>query len=385
MFDQERAITAWRRRLAVTGSLAKSDLDELESHLRDELDALAEVGITGEDAFQAAVVRLGDPDALGEEYARGNPAEAWRAPLLWCVIGCLATFVTWPLLERVWLDTAVLGLELQLSPTMIRRLVMASMLGAQLLFFAGLFACSHRSSTSTPPLGWAESPRLRVGALVACAFIPTVGNTTSSFVLQLFYGHLRNPGYDAAICAELDMSSVRLYALPFAMCLLALRHRKAMTPVGWLAVGCLAAVVLRELSYLVFAVALRGALFGRLESARMQLVAWVAMLGWPALYLVAASRLTRMLPSPRVLARGRAFVLLIAAACVLGIAPQLFLEWLGPLDGRMAAPGGTAVHETYQAFLFMDVVITSAFPVALGAIMLRLRNGLRERECAGSR
>ena len=39
IFDLERAITNWRAHLQTSRSLLAEDLDELERHLRDEVDA----------------------------------------------------------------------------------------------------------------------------------------------------------------------------------------------------------------------------------------------------------------------------------------------------------------------------------------------------------
>ena len=78
MFDRETAIAAWRQRLVRTGNFFESDLDELEEHVRDHLDALEEVGLAGEAAFRIALESLGEAAALGDEFAKVNRL-AWRA------------------------------------------------------------------------------------------------------------------------------------------------------------------------------------------------------------------------------------------------------------------------------------------------------------------
>lgn len=89
VFDVEQAIRTWRAELAGHGSLRLADLDELESHLRDELEGLAEVGLEGRDAFVHAVSKLGAAQALGDEFGRGNPLFAWRLPGLLFLAGAL--------------------------------------------------------------------------------------------------------------------------------------------------------------------------------------------------------------------------------------------------------------------------------------------------------
>jgi hypothetical protein len=70
MFDLDSAIAAWRRQLAAGGVKSAEVLDELESHLRDEIEQqeLAEVG--GQRAFEFAVQQIGQAAALEGEFAK---------------------------------------------------------------------------------------------------------------------------------------------------------------------------------------------------------------------------------------------------------------------------------------------------------------------------
>jgi len=68
MFDLEKAITAWRRRLRYSRVFLDDDLDELEAHLRDHVDRLAAEGLSLEDAFHAAERRLGTRPVLEAAY-----------------------------------------------------------------------------------------------------------------------------------------------------------------------------------------------------------------------------------------------------------------------------------------------------------------------------
>lgn len=86
MFDLEKAILDWRKSLS---ALRASDIDELESHLREELDALAEVGIDGERAFAHATLELGQSEAIVEEIERAAPRTAWRGPAIALLTGVL--------------------------------------------------------------------------------------------------------------------------------------------------------------------------------------------------------------------------------------------------------------------------------------------------------
>jgi hypothetical protein len=69
-------ISEWRTRLGPATSAA--DLDELESHLRDQVDDLRSVGLDDEEAFLIAVKRIGGTDDLSREYAREHSGRLWK-------------------------------------------------------------------------------------------------------------------------------------------------------------------------------------------------------------------------------------------------------------------------------------------------------------------
>lgn len=75
-------LVQWRRYLAADPALAPSDLDELESHLRDQIDDLTAVGLNGEEAFLIAVRRLGRTDDLSREFAREHSERLWKQLVL---------------------------------------------------------------------------------------------------------------------------------------------------------------------------------------------------------------------------------------------------------------------------------------------------------------
>jgi hypothetical protein len=73
MFNLERAISKWRRQLAVGGIDSHEALDELESHLREEIREQMAAGMSGAQAFAVAVERLGDASALKTEFRKLGP------------------------------------------------------------------------------------------------------------------------------------------------------------------------------------------------------------------------------------------------------------------------------------------------------------------------
>ena len=71
MFDPEDAIAEWRREMA-SGGVAGEALEELESHLRDDLEQEMRAGLEARPAFDAAVRRIGHARLLRTEFSRAG-------------------------------------------------------------------------------------------------------------------------------------------------------------------------------------------------------------------------------------------------------------------------------------------------------------------------
>src|SRR5437667_2634710 len=74
----EEQITQWREYLRRRQALHGADVEELEVHLRDQLLALTEAGLAGDEAFLVAVKRMGSLDALSREFARAHSERLWK-------------------------------------------------------------------------------------------------------------------------------------------------------------------------------------------------------------------------------------------------------------------------------------------------------------------
>jgi hypothetical protein len=75
-------IQEWRRTLQQTHVFRSDDLDELESHLKDEIQTLLKAGLSEEEAFWIAEHRVGDGDKLVEEYRKVNASVIWKKRVL---------------------------------------------------------------------------------------------------------------------------------------------------------------------------------------------------------------------------------------------------------------------------------------------------------------
>ena len=75
MRDVEEQIAEWRRQMAVGGITNSIILDELESHLRDDVEEQLRSGLNVPLAFESAVRRLGHAHALELEFKKVGEAK----------------------------------------------------------------------------------------------------------------------------------------------------------------------------------------------------------------------------------------------------------------------------------------------------------------------
>jgi hypothetical protein len=74
----EEQIAQWRAYLRGRQAVHGPDVEELEGHLRDQLAALTEAGLSADEAFLVAVKRMGSLDALSLEFARAHSERLWK-------------------------------------------------------------------------------------------------------------------------------------------------------------------------------------------------------------------------------------------------------------------------------------------------------------------
>jgi hypothetical protein len=74
----EDQIAQWRGYLRRRRAIHGPDVEELESHLRDQVTVLTEAGLASDEAFLVAVKRMGSLDALSREFAREHSDRLWK-------------------------------------------------------------------------------------------------------------------------------------------------------------------------------------------------------------------------------------------------------------------------------------------------------------------
>lgn len=74
----EEQISTWRAYVSRPEAIDGRDVDELEDHLRGQIDRLEASGLDGDEAFLVAVKRLGGLDDLSREFAREHSERLWK-------------------------------------------------------------------------------------------------------------------------------------------------------------------------------------------------------------------------------------------------------------------------------------------------------------------
>jgi ABC-type transport system involved in cytochrome c biogenesis permease subunit len=96
MLDLETRIASWRQTVAAVFPGNRDLCDELESHLRDDLDARLKSGATLDSSWAAAVGNLGSPQVLAAEYAGAvTPIGWWPISLVGASFALIVAYFTW--------------------------------------------------------------------------------------------------------------------------------------------------------------------------------------------------------------------------------------------------------------------------------------------------
>ncbi|MBN1999592.1 hypothetical protein JW935_18705 [candidate division KSB1 bacterium] len=87
MHKLEFFIERWRDFKNAQEVYCNDDINELESHLRNEIETLDGCPLDDEEKVKIAVHRLGDGDALSKEFAKVNQGKIWKKRLFWMLSG----------------------------------------------------------------------------------------------------------------------------------------------------------------------------------------------------------------------------------------------------------------------------------------------------------
>ncbi len=91
-FQLELAVDSYLQQLQLNGNYTPDDIEELKSHLLDEVDDLQQKQLNKEEAFMVAKKRLGKEDELNREYAKVNGLRFYNRDLFITVLS-ICTFL----------------------------------------------------------------------------------------------------------------------------------------------------------------------------------------------------------------------------------------------------------------------------------------------------
>jgi hypothetical protein len=78
----EEQIDQWRSYLRRRQAVHSVDIEELEDHLREQVDGLVKAGLATDEAFLVGVKRMGNLDSLSREFAREHSERLWKQLVL---------------------------------------------------------------------------------------------------------------------------------------------------------------------------------------------------------------------------------------------------------------------------------------------------------------
>ena len=72
MFNLEQSIAEWREQMLAAGIKFPQPLEELENHLREDIERQMKSGLSGQQVFASAVQKVGPANALKTEFKRAG-------------------------------------------------------------------------------------------------------------------------------------------------------------------------------------------------------------------------------------------------------------------------------------------------------------------------
>ena len=80
MFDLKKSIAAWRRQMLAAGIKIPVPLEELESHLREDIERQMRSGVAAQSAFELAVQQIGHAGPLKNEFEKASASGRRLSP-----------------------------------------------------------------------------------------------------------------------------------------------------------------------------------------------------------------------------------------------------------------------------------------------------------------
>jgi len=95
MPDLEKLVADWRRQMLAAGIRTPVPLEELESHLRDDIERQIQSGTNPQQALENSVQRIGSCKALKTEFLKDHRSPVTRQKLFGYVAVILVGLIVW--------------------------------------------------------------------------------------------------------------------------------------------------------------------------------------------------------------------------------------------------------------------------------------------------
>ncbi len=89
MFNLEQSIAEWRKQMFAAGIKAPVPLEELEIHLREEIERQMKSGMKEETAFEVSASRIGRPEILESEFKKSEGTMAKKIGIFAAIVGAV--------------------------------------------------------------------------------------------------------------------------------------------------------------------------------------------------------------------------------------------------------------------------------------------------------
>ena len=98
MFNLDQAILEWRQQMLAAGINTPVPLEELESHLCDEIEQQLKSGLSEQTAFEISVQQIGPAQTVQSEFEKVEATEEerkWKEGQIWsgAILGSLQLIV----------------------------------------------------------------------------------------------------------------------------------------------------------------------------------------------------------------------------------------------------------------------------------------------------
>jgi hypothetical protein len=160
MFNLEQSIAEWRRQMLAAGIKWPVPLEELESHLREEIERQMKSGMGEQQAFEIAALQIGEAVGIKSEFGKID-ADRVSRPLAWVAWGSFVISFFLPACNQLW------GWQCAgLSATAISWSVSLASMTLANLFMVASFFLSLRFSQTKRAMQW-----LRLSSLAALILV----------------------------------------------------------------------------------------------------------------------------------------------------------------------------------------------------------------------